>query len=198
MKEKLRRKFEDSKRKAVLEEVSGIFETEGFAATKMQSIAERLGMSVGALYKLFESKEALYHAYVAYQIERFYEAFKQACVAMDDPRRCLALFVDMKFEAMEQKRLAIEESASVDALFFLKLHTRHNDPAEPIYAMLEGYFARLDETAPLKERDMRKLAFLFNAYPTGYVEYALRSGIPIEAKGDEVLERFLKGEAKNF
>jgi AcrR family transcriptional regulator len=193
LKEKLRRKFEDSKRKTVLEEVSGIFETEGFASVKMQSIADRLGMSVGALYKLFESKEALYHAYVAYQIERFYETFKQACVAVDDPRRRLALFVDMKFEVMEQKRLAIEESASIDALFFLKLHTRHNDPAEPIYTMLEDCFARLNEHTPLKESDMRKLAFVFNAYSTGYVEYALRYDTPIQAKGDEVVERFLNG-----
>jgi len=193
VKESIRQKLAASKRTIVLEEVSHLFETEGLASLKMQDIAERLGMSVGALYKLFASKEALYHAYVAFQIERFYDALQEACRAEADARACLARYVQMKFDTFRQKRKAVEESAATDAFFFLKLHTRHEDPAQPVFRWLAERFAALSREMPLRYDDMDKIAHLFNAFSTGYVEYWLKSGKGMESDGEEVVATFLEG-----
>jgi len=193
VKETLRKKLAASKRRLVLEEVSHLFENEGFHSLKMQDIAARLEMSVGALYKLFASKEALYHAYVAFQIERFYDALEEACRDERDAFVCLARYVRMKFDVFAQKRKAVEESAGNDALFFLKLHHRHHDPAEPIYNWLAERFKALSERAPLTERHPLKTAYIFNAYTTGYIEYWLRYGEGIETDEKDVVRRFLEG-----
>ncbi|WP_456452155.1 TetR/AcrR family transcriptional regulator, partial [Hydrogenimonas sp.] len=59
VKETIRQKVLETKRRILLEEAARIFESEGFTALKIQEIAEKLGMSVGALYNMFGSKEGL-------------------------------------------------------------------------------------------------------------------------------------------
>lgn len=53
----------------VLEAARDAFATRGFAATPMDDIAQRVGISRSALYSLFESKEALFRALVEGMIE---------------------------------------------------------------------------------------------------------------------------------
>jgi len=55
----IKQKVLETKKSLVLEEISKIFENDGFSSVKMQDIANRLGISVGALYKLFSSKDDL-------------------------------------------------------------------------------------------------------------------------------------------
>jgi AcrR family transcriptional regulator len=53
----------------VLDAARDAFATGGFAATPMEDIARRVGISRSALYSLFESKEALFRALVSGMIE---------------------------------------------------------------------------------------------------------------------------------
>lgn len=53
----------------ILEAARDAFATRGFAATPMEDIAQRVGISRSALYSLFESKEALFRALVEGMIE---------------------------------------------------------------------------------------------------------------------------------
>ena len=193
MKEVIRQKVIETKRNLILEEVSKIFEAEGFSTVKMQEIAKRLGMSVGALYKLFDSKEALYYAYIDYQIRRFHEALAAACPSSEDPRSCLARFVRMKFDVFAAKRKAIEDPVVGDPLFFLKMNTHKSDPARPIFEYLGRLFERLDLSEPLRERNFLKLAYLFNAFTTGYVEYWIHHDGALDESAEDVLEEFLEG-----
>ena len=79
VKDRIRKQIAETKRHLILQEVSRIFESEGFSTVKMQEIARHLGMSVGALYKLFDSKEKLYYAYIDFQIRLFYEMLLRKC-----------------------------------------------------------------------------------------------------------------------
>ncbi len=53
----------------VLEAARDAFATRGFAATPMEDIAQRVGISRSALYSLFDTKEALFRALVEGMIE---------------------------------------------------------------------------------------------------------------------------------
>ena len=193
MKETIRQKVLETKRRIILEEAARIFESEGFAALKIQEIAEKLGMSVGALYNMFGSKEGLYLAYVEDQIRRFQEQLVQACAASPDARACLIHFVRLKFAAFSQKRKAVEDPAGGDPLFFLKTNSRLAETIRPIYDHLAALFEKLHESQPLKERDFLKIAHLFNAFTTGYVEYWLSCEKSLDESPETVVARFLEG-----
>ncbi len=192
MKELIRDKVQQTKRRVVLEAVSKLFEEEGIATLKMQDIARYLNMSVGALYKLFESKEALYYAYVAYQFELFYRRLTQGCEKLS-PCDCLKHFTTIKLEVFRSKRKAVEDPLAGDPLFFLKMDTRVGEAAEPIFDFLARQFEKLAESSPLKESDALKIAYLFNAFTTGYVEYWIRRGGELEESPERVVGNFLEG-----
>ena len=193
VKERIRERVAEAKRELILEEVSRIFESEGFDALKMQEIARRLGISVGALYKLFDSKEALYYAYIDFQIRRFYELLRRECPSPSEPRRCLERYIRMKFDVFSTKRKAIEDPVVGDPLFFLKMSSRQRDPAQPIFDHLAGLFDALGAEIPLRERDPMKLAYLFNAFTTGYIEFWLRFDGELNEPEEKVLSEFLEG-----
>ena len=54
----------EKRRAQILDAGLGLFLRKGFAATKVQDIADAVGMSVGLLFNYFESKEKLYEELV--------------------------------------------------------------------------------------------------------------------------------------
>ena len=193
MKNTLKEKITETKRQLILQEVSRIFETEGIGSVTMQQIAKEIGISVGSLYNLFDSKEALYSAYVDDQIRRFHEEFLRQCPSGSSPRKCLERYIRLKFDTFRSKRKALEEPAMGDPLFFLKIHTQQRAAAEAILADLAKLFALIHGEEPLKEDDSMKVAYLFNAFTTGYIEYWLHYEGSLQESEEEVLDRFLRG-----
>jgi len=193
VKELIREKVLETKKNLVLEKVSEFFDERGFDRVKIQDIAAHTGLSVGALYKLFPSKERLFYEYIAYQIRRFHEELVRACAGIEEPRRMLEIYIDLKFSTFVSKRKAIEDPVIGDPLFFVKMNTQKSDPAGPIYEFLADLFARLGERVPLKEDDHMKTAYLFNAYTMGFIEHWLKCGGDLQEDPVEVLERFLNG-----
>ena len=193
VKEIIKQKVLETKKNLVPEEVSKIFESKGFTSVKMQEIAGRLGISVGALYKLFSSKEEMYYAYIEYQIHRFHTLLLQKCPESSDPKTCLQRFIELKLEVFASKRKALEDPVVGDPLFFVKMNTQKNDPAKPIFRFLADLFQRLDSVESLKEKNYMKLAYLFNAFTMGYVEYWIHYGEKLDENAARVLESFLDG-----
>ena len=193
MKETIRQKIIETKRELILQEVSPIFESEGFSSVRMQEIARRLDISVGALYKLFDSKEALYYAYIDYQIRSFYDTLCSSCPSPEDPLPCLQRYVRLKFDVFRTKRKAIEDPVVGDPLFFLKMNRHRTDPAQPIFDYLAKLFASLSREIPLREKDTMKIAYLFNAFTTGYIEYWLHTDGELRESEEEILAAFLEG-----
>ncbi|WP_201332621.1 TetR/AcrR family transcriptional regulator [Nitratiruptor sp. YY09-18] len=191
MKEILKLKVQATKRKIFLEEISNLIEKEGFAQLKMQDIAKYLGISVGALYKIFASKEDLFLAYVEYQIKKFHALLKEHTKNIEDPLQCLQIYVRLKFEVFQQKRRAIEDPLMGDPFYFLKMEKRQYALIEPIHKMVASWFAKMHVHKPLKEENFLKLAYLFNSFTNGYVEYWLIHGEDL--RPTKVVELFLQG-----
>ena len=196
MKEKIKEKVTEAKRQLIVEEVAKLFEEEGFDRLKMADIAKRLGMSVGALYNLFDSKDTLYYAYITYQIEGFYQKLLHLCEGENDPERCLQRYVEQKFSVFSAKRKAIEDPVVGDPLFFLKMNTQKSDPAQPIFDFLASLFSAVEKRIPLKEKDPLKTAYLFNAYTTGYIEYWIHYETALDDEPEKVVAIFLHGMAE--
>jgi AcrR family transcriptional regulator len=193
MKDKIRQKVLETKKELILDAVSDYFEKSGFTEPKMQEIAKAVGISVGALYRYFPSKEALFFAYVSHQIVKFHREITEACKEIDDPRQCLVLFIQHKFATFASKRKALEDPVIGDPLFFVKMNVKKENPASPIYEFLAEQFEKLAQNTPLKTSNYMKTAYLFNAATVGYIEYWLNFGGELEEKAEEVFERFLTG-----
>jgi AcrR family transcriptional regulator len=193
MKETIRQKLKETKSELILQAVSDYFDRRGFEKATMQEIAKEVGVSVGALYKLFPSKEDLYFAYITYQIRRFYEELMAESASLEDPRERLLLYIQLKFSTFASKRKAIEDPVLGDPLFFVKMNTRKENPAEPIFRFLADQFDILSRTLPLKSSNHMKTAYLFNSATMGYIEYWLNYGGELEEKAEEVFERFMTG-----
>ncbi len=193
VKELIKEKVLETKKNLVLEKVSEFFDERGFENVKMQDLALHTGISVGALYKLFPSKDMLFFEYIAYQIGKFHEELLRICSGITDPKEALEKYVELKFSTFKSKRKAIEDPVIGDPLFFVKMNTQKSDPAGPIYEFLSDLFSKLNETTPLKETDHMKSAYLFNAYTMGYIEHWLNRGGDLDDDASEAVERFLSG-----
>lgn len=73
-----------------------LFVEKGFAATRLDDVAARAGVSKGTLYLYFDSKEALFRAVIEESVLPLIEASEARVVAnLDDPARLLrALLVE--------------------------------------------------------------------------------------------------------
>ncbi len=193
MKEKIKQKIIQTKKEILLQEVSKLFEREGLVHLKMHDIARHLGISVGALYNIFSSKEDLFLAYVEFQIEKFYTMLQERTKDVADPVACLQIYTKLKFEVFEQKRKALEDPLMGDPLYFLKMGKRQYVLIEPIHKELASWFASLHERSPLQEEDFLKLAFLFHSFTNGYVEYWIVHDGDLEEDVSRAVEIFLQG-----
>jgi AcrR family transcriptional regulator len=71
-----------------------LFVEKGFAATRLDDVAARAGVSKGTLYLYFDSKEALFRAVIEESVLPLIEASEARVVAnLDDPARLLLLVV---------------------------------------------------------------------------------------------------------
>ncbi len=194
MRKRIKEKIKEGKRQVILKEVSEMFQEEGFYNLKMQDIAKRVGVSVGAIYKLFESKDELFYAYVSFEIEDFYQKLITiAPLETTEPILCLQTYIRLKFDTLFAKRKAIEDPIIGDPLFFMKMNTKKHNPALPIFDYLSSCFESIKNNMSLKENNHRKLAYLFNAFTNGYIAYWIHYQDKIEESQEEVLEQFLQG-----
>ena len=193
MKELIRQKLKETKSELVLNAVSDYFDRVGFDKPTMQDIAKEVEISVGALYKLFPSKDALFFAYIRHQIRQFHRELTAKAASLDTPEQRLTLYIRLKFATFASKRKAIEDPVLGDPLFFAKMNTHKENPAEPIYRFLAEQFEALNLHLPLVSDNHMKTAYLFNAYTMGHIEYWLNFGGELEERAEEVFEHFLRG-----
>ncbi len=193
MKSLMKEKIRDLKREMVLEKASLCFEKEGFDATTMGEIARNCGISIGALYKLFDSKEALFYAYVEYQIGQLYEKIVEKSRGVRSPREKLQIIVEQKFEAFGEKSRVILDPVAGDPLFFTKLSLNRKNPAQVIYDYTASLFEALAQEIPLRSQDPLLTSHLFHQFLLGYVEYWLLVGGDLRSQCASALEIFLEG-----
>jgi len=167
----IKAKLQDVKRALILEAAAEAFETAGFEALKVSDLAKSVGISVGTIYGLFDSKEGLYLAYVKAQIAEFIEVFRQRCETIERPEAQLEAAFVLKFGYFVSKRKAVEECAKNNPLFFSNI--RHSEPEilEQVYKVIAGIVQRINPA--LDEAQALELAYHIVGLSDGYLTYWL-------------------------
>jgi len=91
-------------RDAILGAAEDELSERGYAATKMLDIARRAGMSVGALYRYFDSKEAIFGAMVQRSSDLLVEQMSASVVGVKDLPMRLGKLVESLFRFIEDHR----------------------------------------------------------------------------------------------
>ncbi len=189
----IKEKIKEFKKELILQKVSQYLEQHGFAKAKMADIATFCGISVGALYKLFDSKEELFYEYVNYQIALFEQKLHKRLSSLTEPTDRIKAIIALKFETFAQKEAILKDTVAADPLFFAKLSAHRPNNLQRLYDTIAKEFEALSKTLPLRIQDTRRIAYIFNAITYGYVEYWLVSGRDLKNFVDEAYEVLLKG-----
>lgn len=193
-KTKMASKVKDLKKNLILDEACRYFEEVGFENVKMNDLAKNCGISVGQLYKLFSSKENVFHEYVRYQIRLFSKEIREACIHVVSPKDRLLKYLELKFKIFKNKKKTLRDPVLGDPLFFSKLNTKNGDLTKPIFEFLRDEFEKLAFEHNLsKDLDYQQVAYVFNSFSMGYIEYWLNSEKELEVDEKDILERFISG-----
>jgi len=175
------------KQELILQKVSQYLEKHGYKNAKMADIAKFVGISVGALYKYFESKDMLFYAYVNYQIDTFYEHLKTTFATIQDPKERIFYFIQAKLKLFEEKRKLLTDTIAADPLFFIKLSATKENPAKKIYDLIAK------ELESIGVKDPIKASYLLNGITYGYIEHWIVYGGKLIDRAEEIYDRFFKG-----
>jgi AcrR family transcriptional regulator len=79
------RRRKDERPAEILEAALAVFAERGFAATRMDDIARRAGVTKGTIYLYFESKEAVFRSLVSESIGSTIQGFRAAAEQFEGP-----------------------------------------------------------------------------------------------------------------
>ncbi len=182
-------KMNELKKELLLEEASYIFEEIGYEYMKVADLAKTAKVSVGTIYTLFNSKEGLYLSYLEHQINNFFAELENEALTKATPQEKIHIFIELKFSYYNQKRKAIEQSATNNPLFFNTLVQEHSEAFRKIYNYLEKCFMELN---PKIDKDKAtRMAFAINGFSDGYISLWLELNDNLMEKVDEVSELFI-------
>ena len=189
---KLKDKIFDLKQTSILECATAYFERFGYEHTKIADIAKDVGMSVGAFYKVFDSKDVLFNAYIMYQVGQFYDEFKRSIENESGYEIKLKEYIRLKFKYYMQKSNALESSIlSGDPFFYHKAYSGEDNPMQQVYLLLMDI---LGEVLPEKsETELKFLAYTFHTMSDGAISLWFEEKIELEKQVDEIYQLFMHG-----
>ena len=191
MPNKIDEKIKKIKRELYIETSVKYFDTSGYENAKMSDLAKELEVSVGTLYKIFESKENLYFEYILYQIKQFVQILNEN--ATDDPIENLKLYLRYTYEPFINKRKSIEYTLTNDPFFFHKLNTDKEHTMDGVFDFLAEQFEMIlkDDTV-----DYKHIAVLFKKLSDGYTESYMIKEFDTSTVIDDTIDLFLNGILK--
>ena len=94
----------EATRRQIVETALALFRERGFDETTMRDIAGRAGLSLGAAYYYFKSKEAIVGAYYDYIQEAHQSRAREVCAKAHDLRGRLRAALHAKIDILQQDR----------------------------------------------------------------------------------------------
>lgn len=145
----------DERRQRILDAALEVFFDKGFAAARMDDVAERAGMSKGALYLYFSSKEALFEALIDTVATPIVEGLEAGVGAAPSAKAAIEMLISMAPVILEQSPLIKFLKIMVgDARAFPQIAAAYRERvAERGLALLEGVLRRGQQTGELKLED---------------------------------------------
>jgi AcrR family transcriptional regulator len=164
----IKTKLQDVKRELILEEAATLFESIGYESLKVSDLAKKVGVSVGTIYGMFESKEELYLAYVKQQIASHVVELEARCKDMTPQEQLLKAF-ELKFEHFYSKRIAIEECAKNNPLFFSNIRHTSPDILEEVYRKIATIIQAINPS--IDAQQAMRLSYAFTGLSDGYIAH---------------------------
>lgn len=191
MPNKLTKETKKIKRELYIKASANCFEKFGYENSKISDLAKALDISVGTLYKVFDTKENLYFEYIVHQLNSFIKKLNDASI--NDPIFNLKLYLQYKYEPFIKNRKSIEYTLTNDPFFFHKLNADAHHPMDAIYEFLAKQFEQVLKDDKL---DYKHIAILFNKLADGYTESYMIKKFDTSNVIDETIDAFLNGLSK--
>lgn len=187
-----KQKVQELKRDLILEEATNLFIKEGYENMKISDLAKNAGVSIGAIYGLFGSKEGLYNQYVMNQMEYYIDLIQRELHHHTNPIEMLKVVTKIHFSAMIKNKNALKESIVSDPTFFLNISADEDNPLMNFYhyvtkAVMEPLSKTLE--CPIEPLE---LSFLYDGIVLGMTKYWIVTGGDLMGRADETVEYFLK------
>ncbi|MFW9957093.1 MAG: TetR/AcrR family transcriptional regulator [Candidatus Odinarchaeota archaeon] len=173
--------------RSIIEAASHVFMKKGYHRTKMDDIAKRLGVSKGAIYQYFKSKDQLFFEVIDSSL-KFRKNEVMSIILSDDPMRIASEeFIEMKIEqALQTQSLGLD--LFLEATKNETLRLRIAKAYQKVFDELIGHIT------DLKEKGVVKKDADIGSIWRGFI--ALRDGLIISlllgAKASDVKETWVK------
>lgn len=158
----------------ILDEALVSFAANGYKGTNLRDLAAQLGLSKSALYRHFDSKEAIWNAVIDMMEAYYNEGLASAESTAEAPKSCQELFamtmrmIDFTIHdprvILTRRILLVEQFRDERIRGFATLHFLTG--TEEIYTKI---FAEMMENGVLKKDDPEMLAFSFTAPITSLI-----------------------------
>jgi len=186
-----KRKMQEIKRDLIIEEATNLFIRDGYENMKIVDLAKNAGVSIGAIYSMFGSKEALYNQYIMGQIEFYIEMMEQELENHTDPIEMLRVVTRIKFEAIIKNKNGIKEHLMSDPTFYLHASFDDNNPLMHMYMyisekIMEPLAKSLGNTVQPME-----LFFIYDGLTFGMAKYWILTGGDLMRRINQSIEMFL-------
>jgi len=181
---------ESSTKSRILDEALVMFAENGYKGTNLRDLAARLGLSKSALYKHYESKEAIWNALLD-RMEAYYrERFGSAEYMPPMPKSCeelLCLTMKMTDFTVHDERIILTRKLLLTEQFHdervCKLATKHFlVGTQRMFAVI---FKEMMAAGLLKKDDPEMLAFLYTSPVTALIQLCTRE----PERQEEVMEK---------
>ena len=105
---KLNDKSIDQRRAVIFEAAAKCFGEKGYYMTSVDNIVEEAGISKGALYTYYPSKDSIFHLLLEKQVTELFEQWDQACAAMTSATQKMHSFFEYQRRACNDISLSLE------------------------------------------------------------------------------------------
>ncbi|MEZ2126957.1 MULTISPECIES: TetR/AcrR family transcriptional regulator [unclassified Sinorhizobium] len=116
------------------------FTKKGFAATRVEDIADRVGVTKGTVYVYFETKEKLFESMIEYISAPFQETLRNYPGGSGDPAKELETFLGFLFDHLvdDRKMRELFRFVVAEGPKFPELMDRHHeDFMEPVFSRID-------------------------------------------------------------
>ena len=185
----IKEKMNTLKKELLLEEASLLFEELGYEEMKLVTLAKNAGVSIGTIYRFFNSKEGLYMAYIEHQIHTFTKELEERTALLDSAEERLKVFIELKFSYYCSKREALHHSIKNNPFFFNTFYKENLHPLENIFLFQANAFRAINKN--ISQESAMEMAYLFNGFTDGYVSRWFEVQDDLMSKTNEACELFL-------
>jgi AcrR family transcriptional regulator len=185
-----KQKVQELKRELLLEEATNLFIRDGYENMKIAELAKNAEVSIGSIYAMFGSKEALYNNYLMGQIDYYMEIIEKEFEKHTDPIKMLIALTEIKFSAIIKNRNAVKESFS-DPTFFLNVSLDDDNPLMQMYKYIaEQVMKPLSQIVHTKKNPL-EMFFIYDGITFGRLRYWLVTGGDLMSSVDDTVDSFL-------